>query len=275
MNRQEFIEYLASKLDNCPVLKSLAIAQACLESAFGTKSFYNNIYGIKCHDTKAYAGCRLGRTSEVINGSYKHGLKLAFQTYDNIDDSIADYSRLMNVSRYKRVRDADNYIDVTAMIKACGYATSLTYINSLRRLIVKYKLYEWDSDMNMDGDTQLTTNFKFKEFYCHGVRPPDRYVPNIIEVAKQLQKLRDVLGIPITITSGYRTKEFNASLSNSSSRSQHLLGKAADIRCGVDPRELIFVVGKFTDIRRIGVGRGISHVDIADPTTGDYDMWYY
>jgi len=212
MNRQEFIEYLASKLDNCPVLKSLAIAQACLESSFGTKSFYNNIYGIKCWNPDAYAGCRLGRTSEVINGEYAHGLHLAFQTYDSIDDSIADYCRLMNIKRYKRVREADNYTDATQAIKDCGYATSLSYVNSLRKLIVQYKLYEWDDDMtceDLDYDgyqkykDNLTRNIVFGEAWSSLVRlgivfrrkikPIFEVMDNIFVTAEETQKIRNRL----------------------------------------------------------------------------------
>ena len=213
MTRQEFIEHLASKLDNCPVLKSLAIGQACLESSFGKKSFYNNIYGIKCWDPKAYAGCRLGRTSEVINGEYEHGLHLAFQTYDTIDDSIADYCRLMNIKRYKRVREATNYIDATQAIKDCGYATSLTYIKSLRRLVGQYDLTKYDGDImtceDLDYDgyqkykDKLTRNIVFGECWSSVVRlgivfrrkikPIFEVMDNIFITADETQKIRNRL----------------------------------------------------------------------------------
>ena len=47
MTPQEFIKLLSDKIDkikDVPVLKSLAIAQSCLESQYGKKHFYNNIY---------------------------------------------------------------------------------------------------------------------------------------------------------------------------------------------------------------------------------------
>ena len=49
MSAQNFINQLKNiinKIDNFPVLTSLAIAQACLESGYGEKSFYNNFYNI-------------------------------------------------------------------------------------------------------------------------------------------------------------------------------------------------------------------------------------
>ena len=75
MTPQEFIKLLSDKIDKIkdfPVLKSLAIAQSCLESRYGEKSFYGNIFGIKCHDPNLYAGCRLGKTAEFVNGNYKN-----------------------------------------------------------------------------------------------------------------------------------------------------------------------------------------------------------
>jgi uncharacterized protein YcbK (DUF882 family) len=268
MNRQEFIDLLASKLDNCPVLKSLAIAQACLESAFGTRSFYNNIYGIKCWNPDAYAGCRLGRTSEVIDGSYQHGLHLAFQTYHSIDDSIEDYCRLMNISRYKRVREATNYLEATIAIKNCGYATSLTYVESLRRIINQYDLTRYD-----EGIMQLTKNFTLSEFG----NVPDKYIDNIKEVAIQLQKVRDLLGKPIIITSGYRTPAHNQAVGGASN-SMHIYGKAADCHMsGVPLHKFLAYLIKYTDFNGYGIGNPLKrggnliHCDTRDKFT----VWVY
>lgn len=43
-----------------------------------------------------------------------------------------------------------------------------------------------------------------------------------------LEPLREALGLPIIITSGFRTKALNDKLAHSSERSQHMLGQAAD-----------------------------------------------
>ena len=200
MNNQEFIDYLSSK--SYPVLKSLAIAQACLESQYGRKHFYNNYLGIKCHNPNLYAGCRLGKTKEFIDGSYKD-YKLAFQTYNNIDECIEDYSQIMNLPRYKPVREAINYIEATEEVRYCGYATSITYVQSLRKIIEKYKLYELDFKMNPND--KLARNFIFKESwstkvvngfeYERRIPPTKKYIPLIFKGAANLQKIRDRLNI--------------------------------------------------------------------------------
>lgn len=48
-------------------------------------------------------------------------------------------------------------------------------------------------------------------------------------VANILQPLRDALGVPITVTSGYRSPAVNALTPGSSDTSQHTKGQAADI----------------------------------------------
>lgn len=44
-----------------------------------------------------------------------------------------------------------------------------------------------------------------------------------------LQPLRDSLGVPVVITSGFRCAALNAKLKGSSKNSQHMTGQAADI----------------------------------------------
>lgn len=54
---------------------------------------------------------------------------------------------------------------------------------------------------------------------------------NISRLGLLLQRVRDVVGLPIRVTSGYRTPKLNSALPNSSSTSYHMLGAAADIKC--------------------------------------------
>lgn len=50
-----------------------------------------------------------------------------------------------------------------------------------------------------------------------------------------LEPLRMALGLPIIITSGFRTKALNDKLAHSSERSQHMQGQAADFYIGQSP----------------------------------------
>ena len=91
---------------------------------------------------------------------------------------------------------------------------------------------------------RLTKNFSLHEFECHdGSETPQEIIYNLQKLAIQLQVLRDFLGKPITINSGYRSPEYNASIKGSVKNSQHTLGKASDIVVkGYTPHQLSNVI---------------------------------
>jgi uncharacterized protein YcbK (DUF882 family) len=52
---------------------------------------------------------------------------------------------------------------------------------------------------------------------------------NLIDICKRLQKIRDMFGKSIKITSGYRPALYNKHI-NGAAKSQHVLGKAIDFK---------------------------------------------
>lgn len=77
-----------------------------------------------------------------------------------------------------------------------------------------------------DGNRKLAPDFKVREFRCK-----DGSDEILVDEALVLllQCIREHFGKAVTITSGYRTPAHNAKVGGSKS-SQHLLGRAADIR---------------------------------------------
>ena len=115
---------------------------------------------------------------------------------------------------------------------------------------------------------QLTKNFNLSEFQCKcGCEMPDFVKKNVKELAKDLQVIRDKVGVGFTPNSAYRCPEHNASIGGVKS-SQHLKGKAADINIkGIEPSEVADLVEdlmKTEAITKGGVGRynSFTHVDI-------------
>ena len=82
----------------------------------------------------------------------------------------------------------------------------------------------------------LEKNFKLSEFDCKdGSRTPEEHMDNVKLLAKNLQFLRDYIGRPVEIISGYRSPDYNKRISGARS-SQHMLAKAADIKIdGMEP----------------------------------------
>lgn len=76
---------------------------------------------------------------------------------------------------------------------------------------------------------QVSKNFHLREFGCNdGTGVPYDLYHNVRELANRLQVIRDFLGVPIFISSGYRTLNYNQRVGGAK-KSQHLTASAADI----------------------------------------------
>ena len=80
--------------------------------------------------------------------------------------------------------------------------------------------------LTKDGNRRLAPDFKVRELRCRD-GTDTVMVDEALTVV--LQCIREHFGKPVTITSGYRTAAHNAKVGGAKS-SQHLLGRAADIR---------------------------------------------
>lgn len=129
------------------ILPSLTIAQAILESGWGTTQLAikgKNLFGIKAFSD--WKGKRITmETSEWYNG-VKQVIKADFRAYDSYDDSIMDHNKLLSTSRYEPVRKCKDYKSACEAVYKCGYATDPDYAQKLIRLIEQYRLYEYDNE---------------------------------------------------------------------------------------------------------------------------------
>jgi len=115
---------------------------------------------------------------------------------------------------------------------------------------------------------KLEKNFNLSEFRCRdGSEVPEELMDNVRELAKNLQILRDHLGIPIRVISGYRSPSYNRKIGGAR-RSQHMLAKAADIIVsGMEPLEVkkaivnLIKEGKMKS-GGIGLYRTFTHYDV-------------
>ena len=115
--------------------------------------------------------------------------------------------------------------------------------------------------------SQLTENFKLSEFRCRdGSDVPEDLLENVQLLAENLQVLREHIGRPIRVISGYRSPKYNRKIGGAR-KSKHMKAKAADIVVkGMNPtelREIIINLIKEGKIKKGGVGlyRSFVHYD--------------
>lgn len=107
----------------------------------------------------------------------------------------------------------------------------------------------------------MTAHFKRAEFACRCGCGFDAIDEGLVEA---LEALRERLGRPIVVLSGCRCEAHNAA-EGGARHSQHVLGKAADIRvAGMGARELYSWATGVVDLRGFGVDdeRHFVHVDV-------------
>ena len=117
---------------------------------------------------------------------------------------------------------------------------------------------------------KLSKNFDLREFNCKdkdGTPVPTELMPNVYELAQNLQVLRDHINIPIHINSGYRTEAHNEAVGGSKN-SRHLLAEAADITTrDLSPKQLYSIIEKLIQAGEIKQGglkayKGFTHYDV-------------
>jgi uncharacterized protein YcbK (DUF882 family) len=115
---------------------------------------------------------------------------------------------------------------------------------------------------------QLTKNFDLAEFACKDGTPvPKALLPNIQLLAANLQVLREYLGEPIHINSGYRTPTYNAKVGGKPN-SYHMKAMAGDLTTkSKTPKQLAAIIEKLIaekTMRQGGLGiyPGFVHYDV-------------
>lgn len=107
---------------------------------------------------------------------------------------------------------------------------------------------------------RLTKDFLLSEFECKCGCYIDG-VPMQVAFMILLQKVRDIYGKPMKITSGFRCERHNFNIGGSL-RSQHMLGLAADIHCpDAEDKYHLINAAMAVGMQGIGVYPNFVHLD--------------
>lgn len=117
---------------------------------------------------------------------------------------------------------------------------------------------------------KLTQHFRLSEFNSKdGAEMPADVLKNVLELACDLQTIRNEAGCPLHINSAYRSPNHNRAIGGVKN-SQHILGKAADLSSrNHTPKELYDIIEGLIECEKIdvmgmGLYKSFVHVDIRD-----------
>lgn len=148
---KEFIQKIAPLIQTEALARgykvcSPIIAQACIESAYDGSVLaykYHNYFGMKCGSSWRGRSVNL-RTKEEVNSTLV-SIRDNFRVYATMEQGVSGYFDFISTKRYANLKDADTPEEYLKRIKADGYATSSSYVNTNMNCIRKWDLEEWDS----------------------------------------------------------------------------------------------------------------------------------
>ena len=154
MNNNEFIEQIANCVEKYAYVYGIEvhspiIAQAILESGWGKSSLaskYHNYFGLKCGGAWKGKSVNMATKEEFKVGTLTN-IRDNFRVFDSMEDGVKGYFDFINTRRYanlKGVRSPEEYV---RRIKADGYATSSTYVETLMKVIRDNNLTRFDTDV--------------------------------------------------------------------------------------------------------------------------------
>jgi flagellum-specific peptidoglycan hydrolase FlgJ len=157
MTQQEFITQVAKYVQKyAPAydvqVYSPIIAQACLESAYGTSELAinaHNYFGLKYNQfvSEKSAYIKIG-SEQKSDGSYVSST-MQWCNFSSLEKGIEGYFKFLfgrtGVTRYNNLKNVTNATIYLTNIKNDGYATSLKYVENNLKVIEKWNLTQYDT----------------------------------------------------------------------------------------------------------------------------------
>lgn len=140
-------KYARPRTTDTLILPSMTIAQAIVESAWGTSLLaqHHNYFGIKANSE--WSGPSISKlTGEVYNG-IPQKVQASFRTYPSMEAGVLDHRKFLLRSHYSALWDETDYRKACRAIKAAGYATALDYAENLIDKIERYNLMRYDFEV--------------------------------------------------------------------------------------------------------------------------------
>lgn len=146
---------------------STVIAQAIIESNHGISKLSQppnyNYFGLKCGTAWLLAGkpsVNMKTNEEFTIGKLTQ-VNAYFRRYSSMADGVKGYYDFISTKRYANLKSAVTYKQYAEYLKADGYATSSSYVNTLCKTVETYGLIAYDTGGSIPqwevGRTYMTT----------------------------------------------------------------------------------------------------------------------
>ena len=199
------------------ILASLIIAQACLESGWGTSELAQkgkNLFGIKGTYNGQYV---LMWTTEYDKSGNATKVQARFRKYPSWYESIQDLAKLYvngtswDPNHYKAVVGEKDYKKASAALVKAGYATDPNYATKLNNLIQTYKLTQYDTVGGVpEGPDEPETpipdpeipskEYDGKDITLNQNLPSDTDFPQLHVSTKDGKKVVEITGVSVDLT---------------------------------------------------------------------------
>ena len=194
MTKQEFIEAIAGYVKKYAPMFDIGvcspiIAQACLESAYGTsyKAQYNNFFGLKYRKDRVTCNSGVfndGGSEQNPDGSYSSlSDSTKWYAFENIEMGVLGYFQFINISNYRNLKGVTDPYKYLQNIKEDGYATSLDYVDNVYAVIKKWDLTKYDNvkeEFNMSNSSLVTCTVKSPNHSGARTHSIDRITPHCV-----------------------------------------------------------------------------------------------
>ena len=125
---------------------STVIAQAIIEGRYGTSTLaktYHNHFGMKCGSSWKGPSVNLKTKEEYTPGQLTN-TRANWRVYEDDFQGVSGYYDFISTKRYSNLKYAADYRQYAEYIKADGWATSSSYVQTLCDTCKKYSLWQWD-----------------------------------------------------------------------------------------------------------------------------------
>ena len=166
-NKELFIEEIAKAVRKVATdfgikVYSPIIAQACLESAYGTSELAvnaHNYFGLKWRENRVPSAIGIYNkvgSEQNADGSYVSSA-MKWCKFDSLEAGVRGYFEFINISRYNNLKGVTEPKRYLELIKEDGYATSLKYVDNVYNVIVKNNLQRFDNVVEEKEEVSTNT----------------------------------------------------------------------------------------------------------------------